>query len=276
MCCVDHPYHPPLFLPVWCVGKATVYTECRGTILQYTVSLSLCFVTHWFSSHHHHLHQRLHLPSSSYPEKVYISWTFLGCHYASFPTRSLGFLELFSNSLLCVLATSHWNQFPAWISEEPCDLDGLEPDGPCWASLVLSTFWLPLSRSSLPPAWPLREPSLIWAVSIRTVPPLPCSKISFEFLFRTVDVYYLLCICCIFRILICLLSFIQSAFTKNSNTLFSNLQFSSSCSIIVQLISDYCSIIVSLFSSLKCFQIFWACYHQSINIIQVKVRLLLS
>ncbi len=41
-----------------------------------------------------------------------VSWTFLGCHYASFPTRSLGFLELFSNSLLNVFGhPSRWPTF---------------------------------------------------------------------------------------------------------------------------------------------------------------------
>ncbi len=36
---------------------------------QYTVSLSLGLVTHWFTPHHHLHHQQLQLPSSSYPEK---------------------------------------------------------------------------------------------------------------------------------------------------------------------------------------------------------------
>ncbi len=67
MCCFDHPYLCPLLGTCLICGRA-VYTECRRIIPQYTVSLSLCLVTHWFSPPHH-LHLWLHLPSSSYPEK---------------------------------------------------------------------------------------------------------------------------------------------------------------------------------------------------------------
>ncbi len=64
MCRIDRPYSPPphLVLPALYVGRA-IYTECWETIPQYTVSLSLCLVTHWLSPHHHHLHLLLHLPS---------------------------------------------------------------------------------------------------------------------------------------------------------------------------------------------------------------------
>jgi hypothetical protein len=75
--------------------EGAIYTECRGTIPQYTVLLTLCLVTHWFSLRRHHLNHHYHLPSSLYLEKV--SWFYLGCHYASFLTRYLGFPDLFSN-----------------------------------------------------------------------------------------------------------------------------------------------------------------------------------
>jgi hypothetical protein len=83
-----------------------------------------------------------------------VSPPFLGCHYASFLVRSLGLLELFSNSL-------------PERSKEWSDLCGLKPDGPPWASLVLSFFGHlsqgPASRAECP------EDHLIWVDSIWTV-----------------------------------------------------------------------------------------------------------
>jgi hypothetical protein len=135
MCPVDRSYPLP---PRFHISERAMYTKCRGTIPQYTVSLSLCLVTHWFSPHHHHVHHQLHFPSSSSLRKV--SWTFLGCRYVCFPTRSLGCLELHSNSSLSILGASYKVQPPAWPSWEQYDLSGLEPDGPPWVSLVLNAF----------------------------------------------------------------------------------------------------------------------------------------
>ncbi len=45
---VRFPPPPHSFLPVWYVERA-ILTEPWGTIPQYTVLLSLSFVTHWFS-----------------------------------------------------------------------------------------------------------------------------------------------------------------------------------------------------------------------------------
>ncbi len=50
-------------------GRA-IYTECWGTIPQYTVLLFLGSMKQW----HRNYHQQLHFPSFSYPS----------CHYASF------------------------------------------------------------------------------------------------------------------------------------------------------------------------------------------------
>ncbi len=117
---------PSTGLTIWYAERA-IDAEYWGMIPQYTVALSLSVVTHWFSPHHHHhlLLQQLHLPSSSYPEKEEVE-PCLDCHYASFPIRSLGFLELFSNS-------------------------------------PLSAFCPPLMRSSLPPGH--QENYLIWVDS---------------------------------------------------------------------------------------------------------------
>jgi hypothetical protein len=124
--------------------------------------------------------------------------------------------------------------------------------GPASHLTVLRTIWIEWTRSVQSP-W-LTEKSPV--------------KVSLGWL----TLYYLLPICCIFCILTCFLSFIQSAF--NSNTLFSNLQFSSNCSIIVPLISDYCSIIVLYSDPQNVFQVFQCRYQQlstkSINIIQVQ------
>jgi hypothetical protein len=154
--------------PFWYVGRA-IYTECWGTISQYTVSLSLDFVTRWFSPHHHQLHIS---SSSSYPKKV--SWTFLGCPYASFLTRSLCFLLFFSNSLLSVCGH---------LSREPPGLNGLKPDGPPWASLVLSIFDR-LSQGSLSCLTVMRT---IWSEWTRSgQSPTVCCNIPLEWLSRTV------------------------------------------------------------------------------------------
>jgi hypothetical protein len=64
----------------------------------------------------------------------------LGCHYASSPTRSLCFLELFSNSPLNIFGHLSKVQPPAWLSRELSDLSGLVPKIPPWASLVFSAF----------------------------------------------------------------------------------------------------------------------------------------
>ncbi len=83
-----------------------------------------------------------------------VGWFFLGCHDASFLTRSLGFIKLFSYSPLMSLTTSHQVQPPAWPSPVPSDLSRLEPNAPTWVRLVLSTFvrlfWDPASQVTVP------------------------------------------------------------------------------------------------------------------------------
>jgi hypothetical protein len=58
----------PCFTCVIC-GESYIYTLFWGPIPQYTVSLSLSLVTHWFSLHDYHHHMQHQHPSSSYPEK---------------------------------------------------------------------------------------------------------------------------------------------------------------------------------------------------------------
>jgi hypothetical protein len=156
-----------LVLPAWYVEKA-ICTECRVTIPQYTVLLSLCLVTHWFSPHHH-LHLQLSVHSFSYPQKKSKLKHSFGCHNVNFQSRPLGFLELFPNSPLSFfLATSHEAQPPTWPLREPSDPSGLEPDGPPWVSLALNAFGRLFLRSSLTPD--CSENHLIWVDAIGTVP----------------------------------------------------------------------------------------------------------
>ncbi len=96
---------------------------------------------------------------------------FLGCHYVSFPTRPLGLLELLSISPLSFFSASHEVQPPTRLSQEPSDLHGLEPDGPPWASLILSAF----GRLSRDPSVP-RTIWSEWTWSGHS--PLACCKIS--------------------------------------------------------------------------------------------------
>jgi hypothetical protein len=94
MCYVDHPYHPSDMqgeLYILSAEEQFLSTHCRcHSVLLHT------------GSHKHHLHhQQLHVPSSSYPRKSKLN-LFLGYYYATFPIRSLGFLEFFSNPPLSI------------------------------------------------------------------------------------------------------------------------------------------------------------------------------
>ncbi len=91
----------PTWLTIWCAVRA-IYTECWGIIPQYTVSLRLCSVAHRVL-----IASSAISATSSYPEKEWAE-PFLGCHYVSFLTRSLGFLELFSNSPWSIFVCHSW------------------------------------------------------------------------------------------------------------------------------------------------------------------------
>ncbi len=96
-----------------------------------------------------------------------VSWAFLGCHYASFLIRSLGFLELFSNSTLsafghlsrglasCLAITrtiwSEWTR--AW-----------------WSPFELALFLSSFGCLSWGPAFCLTVPRTIWSEWTRSVP----------------------------------------------------------------------------------------------------------
>ncbi len=86
-----------------------------------------------------------------------VSWTFLGCHYAHFLNRSIGFLELFSSSPLSIFGCLHEVQPPAWLSWESSYLSGLKSDD----TLELAWFGAPLATSLevRPPAWLFQVPS---------------------------------------------------------------------------------------------------------------------
>ncbi len=160
-CCLDGTFLPPpqfYLSDMW--RELHIYTEFSGIIPQYTVSLSLSFVTHWFSPHHHHHQLKHHLPSSPYPEKDKVDPS-LGCHYACFLLGPLASYSYFST--LPLSATVNAVKPPAWPSRELSELSGLELDGPL-SYISFEGLWLSLTRSSLPSDCP--EFNLIWVDSI--------------------------------------------------------------------------------------------------------------
>ncbi len=84
-------------------------------------------------------------------------------------------------------------QPPAWPSRDPSDLSGFEPDGPPWASLVLSVVFF--CYCSHGPASHLTVPKTIWAEWVWSGQfPLALCNFPLENLFRAVQVYHILCI----------------------------------------------------------------------------------
>jgi hypothetical protein len=158
LCRVSLTYHssPLLFFinlsTCWYAGRA-IYTECWGTIPQYSVAVTRSCDTLVLTTSSSSSPSATSSPFFFLPWQR-VSWTFLVCHYASFPTRSLGFLELFSTFPLSVFGACHEVQPPAWPLWEPSDLSGLKPDGPPWVSLAFRVF-----RHSLEAQPPVR---LFW------------------------------------------------------------------------------------------------------------------
>jgi hypothetical protein len=86
---------------------------CRGTIPQYTVLLSLCLVTYWFSPHYDHFIFNFISLLFLSPRKSKLNFL-LALTVPVFFTRSLGCLKLFSNSPYgASLAASHKVQLPS-------------------------------------------------------------------------------------------------------------------------------------------------------------------
>ncbi len=112
---------------------------------------------------------------------------FFGYHNANFQTSSLDFLELIFNPPRASLAASQDIQPPAWPSQGWYDLSRLKPDGHPWVSLVLSAFGCLTALRIIRSEWSRSKQS-----------PLAWGKIPLERLSSMVDIYYLLCIYCIF------------------------------------------------------------------------------
>jgi hypothetical protein len=121
---VDCPFPPLHFLPVWYVERA-MYTEFWGTIPQYTVTRSCNTGSHCIIIIINNIISLLHLMLRN------IKLILFRLSLCLFSIRSLGFLELFSNS-----PSEH--------------------------------LWPPLTRSSLPPHH--REKYLIWVDSSLMAP----------------------------------------------------------------------------------------------------------
>ncbi len=122
---------------------------------------------------------------------------FRGLNFSGMLCRSIGILELFSNSPLRVFASFHEIQPPAWPSGEQSDLSRLEPDGPPWVSLALSAF----GCLSWGPPFHLTVPRTIWSERTGSgQSPLACCKKLQNCLFRMVHVYCTFFISCILSI----------------------------------------------------------------------------
>ncbi len=97
---------PSAWLTIWC-GESYIYWVLRNNFSINSVNVTrpcdILVLTASSSSS----------SSSATLSSVFLpweraSWIILGCHYASFPTRSLGFLELFSNSPLSAFGHLSW------------------------------------------------------------------------------------------------------------------------------------------------------------------------
>jgi hypothetical protein len=137
MCHVEYPYFPPTWLTIWYAGRAIYILSTKE---QFISSQCRCLLVLWHTGSHCII---LIFIISNFISLLLLTLresklNLLGCHYASFLTRSLGFLELFSNSPLRVFG--RLSRCPAYFltSQKQSNLSGLEPDGPPWASLVLS------------------------------------------------------------------------------------------------------------------------------------------
>jgi hypothetical protein len=126
------------------------------------------------------------------PRKSKLNFHF-GCHYASFLTRSLGFLELFSKrSLECLWPPFTRSSLPPNHHKNHLIWGDSRLMVPLWINLALSAF----GRLLRGPASCLTVPRTIWSEWTQSEQyPLAWSKIPFGCLFRTVDICNLL-LCC--------------------------------------------------------------------------------
>ncbi len=154
--------------------------------------LSPGLVTHWISLHHH-LHQQHHLllhPTLS-KSKLIPFWV------VTMPVfrPSLGFLESLSNSPLSVFG--HLSRGPAYYLAIMRTIwsEWIQAGWPSWASLVLNAF----GHFSWGPTYCLTVLRTIWSEWTRSwQSPWLAAKFHLESLFRTVHIYCILCIYCIF------------------------------------------------------------------------------
>ncbi len=138
-------------------------------------------------------------------------------------------------SLWVPLATINTIQPPAWPSQEPSDLSGLNLDGPPWASLVLSVF-AQLSRCTTSH---LTVPRTIW--SERTwsgQSPWPCSVFPFVSLLRMVP--YITCCAFIIYLLHTLFQWFLFCFIRTFFVQLFLLSINDDYCWLLKLLFDYC------------------------------------
>ncbi len=230
MCCGDHLYPPPPVFTCLICGESYINRVQENNSSVHSVTFTLfCDTLLLTTSSPSSSSSSTSPPFSFLPLPLLTYWLQFTDQVPWLPSCCLTLPQV-------SLAASHKVQPNTLPSREPSDLSGLKPDGPPWVSLVFSTFshlfWDPASRLTV----------------LTTRSEWTWSKQSFECLFRTVDVYYLLWICCTFCIPT---HFLYSISIQFKYFLFGNLQFSSNCPIIVwlyYLLLDYSSV----FWSWKC------------------------
>ncbi len=177
-------------------------------------------------------------------------------------SRSFVFLELLCNSPFQCLWPLFVDtvQHPAWLSREPYDLSGLDPDGPPWAQLSLlhmECLWPPLAVQL-----PLADcPRTIWFEWTQ----FRQSRLAFIQIFRLSFflgwpmLYFILCIHCILftlHIASCLpmsYSAIIQIFLSVSKANYCQLPSCCLNSLFsIRLLFDYCFIIVNSSDTWKC------------------------
>ncbi len=126
-------------------------------------------------------------------------------------SRSLGFLESFSDSILSIFGHRYHGPASSLAITRTIWSEWTQPDGPLELSLVFECIWPLLMQYGIPawPAWLFQELSVLSGLYPGS-PSRPSCNFPLEILFRTVYVYCILHIYCI------LVTFYHILFFKDS------------------------------------------------------------